>query len=331
MKPITASIVLGRGHNPWENLALEEYWMRYPPKENVIFYLWQNQHTIVIGRNQNPWKEVSMEVFEEEGGKLARRLSGGGAVYHDLGNLNFSFIADRSHYDLETQFSVILHTLRGYGLDVQKSGRNDMLLDARKFSGNAYYYLGGKALHHGTILVHADLERAGRYLSPSKEKLNAKGVASVRSRIINLQEKEPDLSIDDLISRLQETFLNLYSPATVSDATVDVDEGVLREMVGKHASDSWRYGNTPDFEYTRSKRFDWGEVELCFHVSEGRLLRTAVFSDSLYPDFIDRVGAALTDIPFRVPQIVEAIGQVNEPDTALMKTELLMWVKTWDL
>ncbi|HOX65914.1 MAG TPA: lipoate--protein ligase, partial [Thermotogota bacterium] len=108
MKPITASIVLGRGHNPWENLALEEYWMRYPPKENVIFYLWQNQHTIVIGRNQNPWKEVSMEVFEEEGGKLARRLSGGGAVYHDLGNLNFSFIADRTHYDLETQFSVIL-------------------------------------------------------------------------------------------------------------------------------------------------------------------------------------------------------------------------------
>ena len=331
MTPMTASIVIGTGHNPWENLALEEYWMRSQPTENVIFYLWQNQHTIVIGRNQNPWKEVSMAVFEAEDGKLARRLSGGGAVYHDLGNLNFSFIADKTHYDLEKQFSVIQQTLQSFGLEVQKSGRNDLLLEDRKFSGNAYYYLGKKALHHGTILVHADLERAARYLSPSKEKLKAKGVASVRSRIINLQEKKPGLTVEALIPKLREVFLRVYAPTSVSEAELKIDKEILREMTRRHASDLWRYGNSPDFEYTRTKRFDWGEVELCFHVSEGALLRTRVFSDSLYPDFIDRVEAALTDIPFKVPHIVDAIDQLNEPDTASMKSDLSGWVKTLDL
>ncbi len=331
MNPITVTIAVGTGSNPWENLALEEYWMRSQPKQNVIFYLWQNQHTIVIGRNQNPWKEISMAVFESEGGRLARRLSGGGAVYHDLGNLNFSFIADKVHYDLEKQFSVIQQTLQGFGLDVQKSGRNDLLLDERKFSGNAYYYLGKKALHHGTILVHADLERAARYLSPSKEKLKAKGVASVRSRIINLQEKRPDLTVEALVPRLRETFLRIYAPATVSEGDLTTNAETLRDLTVKHTSELWRYGSMPDFEYTRSKRFDWGEVELCFHVSEGKLLRTTVFSDSLYPDFIDHVEAALTDIPFKVPQIADVIDKVKEPDTAGMRADLSTWVKTLDL
>ena len=151
--------------NPWDNLAREEQLVNLCEESEAILYLWRNAHTVVVGRNQNPWAECRLDLLESEGGKLARRSTGGGAVYHDLGNHNYSFILPRKRYNMERQLAVILGALRGLGLDAEFSGRNDLVIGGRKFSGNAYQLTRDKGLHHGTLLFSADMAMLSRYLN----------------------------------------------------------------------------------------------------------------------------------------------------------------------
>ena len=200
-------------HDPYENLALEEALLSRVGEGELILYLWQNESTVVIGRNQNPWKECRTALLAEEGGHLARRLSGGGAVFHDRGNLNFTFLMNEADYDLPRQLTVLERACRSLGIPAQRSGRNDLLAEGRKFSGNAFYKHNGKAYHHGTLMLDVDLERVSRYLSPSKAKLAAKGVDSVRSRVVNLREFVPDLTIDRLADALVDALMDVYAVA----------------------------------------------------------------------------------------------------------------------
>ena len=204
------SVYAAAGFDPYENLAAEQTLLERVGEGEMILYLWQNARTVVIGRNQNPWKECRTALLAEEGGHLARRLSGGGAVFHDLGNLNFTFLMREEDYDLSRQLSVIERACRSLGIPVERSGRNDLLADGRKFSGNAFYHHQGRAYHHGTLMVDVDLEMVQRYLSPSKAKLAAKGVDSVRSRVVNLKEFVPDLSIERLSEALISAFAAVY-------------------------------------------------------------------------------------------------------------------------
>ena len=199
-----------QGTNPHENLAAEKVLMDTLHPGEAMLYLWQNFHTVVIGKNQNAWLECRTSLLEEEGGKLARRLSGGGAVYHDLGNLNFTFLMCKEDYDLDKQIEVIRQACALAGVQVEKSGRNDLLADGRKFSGNAFYQDKIHAYHHGTLMVDVNLEKLGRYLSPPKAKLQAKGVASVRSRVVNLKELSPALTIEAMRDNMIQAFQKVY-------------------------------------------------------------------------------------------------------------------------
>ena len=207
------TVCVSPGTDPYENLALEQTLLERVGEGDLILYLWQNERTVVIGRNQNPWKECRTALLAEEGGRLARRLSGGGAVFHDLGNLNFTFLMAEADYDLPRQLTVLERACRSLGIPAQRSGRNDLLADGRKFSGNAFYKHNGRAYHHGTLMVDVDLEMVQRYLSPSKAKLAAKGVDSVRSRVVNLREFVPELTIEQLSDALTAALAEVYDAA----------------------------------------------------------------------------------------------------------------------
>lgn len=160
--------------SPYYNLAVEEYLLLHCENTECILYLWQNKHTIVIGQNQNAWKECNVSKLEEDGGYLVRRLSGGGAVFHDLGNLNFTFLVSKENYDVGKQTDVILRAVNKLGIHAEKSGRNDLHINGKKFSGNAYYETRNHCYHHGTLMVNVDKQMLSYYLTVSKEKLSQK-------------------------------------------------------------------------------------------------------------------------------------------------------------
>ena len=200
--------------NPHYNLAVEEYLFRHETDD--VCMLWQNAHTVVIGKNQNAFVEVDVDALQRDGVHLARRITGGGAVYHDLGNVNFSFISANSAetgLDFARFTAPIIKALASLGVHAELSGRNDLLLDGQKFSGNAQYSANGRTLHHGTLLFDADLAVLARYLRPDEEKLKSKGIKSVRSRVTNLK---PHLQISattgEFISLLAQHLRVEYAP-----------------------------------------------------------------------------------------------------------------------
>ena len=295
-----------RGTDPYENLALEEALLHRVGEGELILYLWQNERTVVIGKNQNPWKECRTALLEEEGGHLARRLSGGGAVFHDLGNLNFTFLMSEGDYDLPRQLTVLERACQGLGIPAQRSGRNDLLADGRKFSGNAFYSHAGKAYHHGTLMVDVNMEHVQRYLSPSKAKLAAKGVDSVRSRVVNLREFVPTLSIDTLAQALTTACSELYDvPAEVMEA----ETPELPELKKRYGSEAWLYGQKLPFTVSCEDRFSWGGVELQLQVNEGVIQAVKLYTDAMDDRLPPRVEAALQGVSLQKNPLEQALRE----------------------
>lgn len=197
--------ILSDSTDPYRNLAMERALFRYVDEETAILFLWQNDHTIVIGRNQDPYAECRVEEFLSSGGKIAKRPSGGGAVYHDLGNQNFSIIAKENLIARDEYQHIVVNALKTFGLEVEFNGRNDFLIQGRKFSGNASYSDGRVLCQHGTILVHTDIDKMEYYLTPSAEKLDRNHVKSVKSRVINLRGILGNISVEAVRHTIIET------------------------------------------------------------------------------------------------------------------------------
>lgn len=267
--------------DPYYNLAIEQFLLETVEEDTCILYLWQNANTVVIGRNQNAWKECRSALLEEEGGRLARRLSGGGAVFHDLGNLNFTFLMPQADYNLDKQMQVIQTAVESCGIPTERSGRNDILAEGQKFSGNAFYKNGRQAYHHGTLLVDVDKEKLGRYLSPSKKKLQSKGVASVRSRVVNLKELNPELTINKLKTALKTAFSGVYGAEADSILKSELDQNVILQLQQRNESWEWNYGREIPFTYEYEQRFEWGEVHIKVQVENGIIRQIKVYSDSM--------------------------------------------------
>lgn len=303
--------------NPWYNLALEEYLFNTIKPDELILYLWQNNNTVVIGRNQNAWKECDYEKLENNGGKLARRLSGGGAVYHDLGNLNFTFIMYKNNYNMEKQLSVLKNALKYFNINAEFSGRNDMLIGGKKFSGHAYYFKDNKAYHHGTLLVNSDLEKLSVYLNPSKKKIESKGIDSVRSRVTNIADIDKDISIYRLANALKRSFETIYG--SISKYKVyDSDNLDILNLQDKYSSWDWVYGKSPKFDISFSDRFAWGEIEIALSLKNGIITDMQVYTDAmdtgLFEDFSSGfIGSKLSK---------EAISKICEKQTQAMPDDI---------
>ena len=296
--------------DPYYNLAVEEYLLSSVEKGCCILYLWQNQNTVVIGKNQNAFTECRTTLLEREGGKLARRLSGGGAVYHDLGNLNFTFLMPSEDYDLDRQLQVILTACRSLGIPAEKSGRNDLLADGRKFSGNAFYRGRENSYHHGTLLVDGDMEKMGRYLSPPKAKLEAKGVKSVRSRVVNLREFVPELTVADLKTALRKAFCLVYDLPARDMLPEELHRETVQSLCSRNSSWQWNYGSLPVCTMVLSQRFSWGGVELYLEVTEGVVQSCRVFSDAMDHELPQRLEQALLGVRFTLPEMEKALSRV---------------------
>ncbi len=296
--------------NPYRNLALEENLLHRVGPSEVILYLWQNERTVVIGRNQNPWKECRVQELEEDGGKLVRRLSGGGAVFHDLGNLNFTFLASKENYHLEKQLEVILKAVNHLNIPAMKSGRNDITVEGRKFSGNAFYSDGIHSYHHGTLLVNVDINHLSHYLNVSREKLVSKGVESVRSRVTNLSEYAPELNISRMREELIKAFGEVYGLVPEPLQQDKMDQKELTRLEEKFASWEWNFGRKLHFSDSIGRRFSWGEVELQFEVESGIIKQCAVYSDALETGLFEDIAGRLTGGPIRGTLMCEALKKI---------------------
>lgn len=335
-------------NDPWFNLATEEWiFHNHDPKDCQILFLWRNSPTVVIGRNQNPWKECHIQRMDEDGVLLARRKSGGGAVFQDLGNSCFTFLSPIDGYSSAVNSQVLLNALEILGIHGMASGRNDLVLtaDLRKFSGSAFRLTTDRAFHHGTLLVGVDMAALGRYLNPSKAKLESKGVKSVQARVVNLSAVLPSLNQDILDDHIIYSFCKMYGfhPDAVTAEVLDhrtlSSIETLTDYYSKFKDWNWRFGQTPEFNHSMETRFPWGSVEVHLNSNEGVITGTRIFSDCLFPNFIEKLesvlssrtsnghGPAGTSLPYNQQGIRQACALVRQsleqdPDRQLLIASL---------
>ncbi|MCZ7832988.1 lipoate--protein ligase LplA [Atlantibacter hermannii] len=286
----TLRLLISDSYDPWFNLAVEECIFRQMPATQRVLFLWRNADTVVIGRAQNPWKECNTRRMEQDNIRLARRSSGGGAVFHDLGNSCFTFMAGKPEYDKSVSTGIVLAALNALGVQASASGRNDLEVATpdgpRKVSGSAYRETKDRGFHHGTLLLNADLSRLANYLNPDEKKLKAKGITSVRGRVANLNDLLPGITHQQVCDAVSEAFFAHYgervAPEVISpDAIPDLPG--FAETFARQSSWEWNFGQAPAFTHTLDERFGWGGVELHFDVEKGHITRTQVFTDSLNP------------------------------------------------
>ncbi len=301
---------------PYRNLAAEKALMdRVRPGECVLF-LWQNRHTVVIGRNQDARAECRVDLLQADGGYLARRLSGGGAVYHDAGNLNFSFLVSREDEDPARQSEVILRAVRALGIPAGRTGRNDLETEGRKFSGHAWYRAGGRCCHHGTLMMDVDLERMSRYLTASPAKLRNRSVASVRSRVMNLRDRCPGLDRERLSAALIRAFGEVYGlePAFMPLPSGPEAEAEIRREAEALASDAWLFPERIPFTAAMEARFPWGGIRLELAVDRGRIRDAVCRSDAMDEALIREIGAALAGCAYTAEAMVARLAALRDPE-----------------
>lgn len=323
---VQTRIIRAKSYDPWTNQALEEYLLEQIAENEIILYLWQNNNTVVIGKNQNAWKECRHVELEQAGGKLARRLSGGGAVFHDLGNLNFTFLMNKKRYNITRQLSVILQAMHKLGLNAEFLGRNDLVIQGKKFSGNAYYLQKDNALHHGTILINSDLTKLSSFLQVSKEKIISKGIDSVRSRVVNLSEICSTLTLADVTHGLEESFVEAYG-GIAGEIVVDQNDSRLQQLFNKYSSWEWRFGSTPEFDLYINRRFIWGELELGFCLKHGYIDSATVFSDALEVNLVSDIGRCLQGCALRKDMMIERVKTIAvQPENQQIINDVALWL-----
>lgn len=272
----------------YENLAFETCLLDYATKNKdvAILFLWTNDKTVVIGKHQNPYKECNLNYMEQNKIKVSRRITGGGAVYHDKNNLNFSFVMSKDLYDVKRQFGVILKALKKLGVSATLSGRNDVEIDGKKFSGNAFYKTKTSGLHHGTILINTDVELIKNCLTPNKMKIKKHSVSSVKSRVINLVEIKPDISKEVIMSSISQEFEKEYGIQNLENV-VDIKQ--VEEITQKYGSREWLFAKYKEEGIRVSGNFDWGFFELVYVLEDGKFVFFEPSTDALETEIFDKL------------------------------------------
>ena len=329
-------VLISNSTDPWFNLAVEDTIFRSMTADQRVLFLWRNADTIVIGRAQNPWRECNTDKMEKDHVKLARRQTGGGAVFHDLGNTNFTFMAPKPEYDKEVSTNIVLAGLEKIGIHGQANGRNDLVVEdeagIKKFSGSAYRETLDRGFHHGTLLLSADMQRLGDYLNPDAKKLKAKGITSVRARVTNLNQIKADVDHEMVCAAIIEAFAEHYQESVEPELIAPDNFHNLpgfKERFERQSSWHWNFGNTPPFTHDLDERFSWGGVQLLLNIEKGTIKEASVFTDMLDPAPLEALAIRLTDSEYRESDIAKAVAEVCEhyPQYQAWLDELLEWLK----
>lgn len=268
--------------DPAFNLALEQYVFDQLPRDRQYFLFWQNDNAVIIGKHQNTLAEINESYIREHGIRVVRRLSGGGAVYHDLGNLNFTWITDagqESQIDLKRFCQPVADALRSLGADAQVSGRNDILISGQKISGNSQYVRENRIMHHGTLLFDSDLSILGNALNVDPSKIQAKGIQSVRSRVSTIRPHlQKDISLADFKALLLE---HLFPDGVERYALTETDIAAIEELrTQRYGTWEWNYGASPACSLLRKQRIEGcGTVEAHIQLEKGRITAVTFLGD----------------------------------------------------
>jgi lipoate-protein ligase A len=299
------------------NLALEEYVFRHKPVDDDVLLFYVNAPAIIIGRNQNTIEEINPDVVATRGIHVVRRVSGGGAVYHDLGNLNFSFMTPQvygrfNRYDTFTK--PVIDTLKDLGVPAELGGRNDILAGGRKISGNAQFARPDRMFSHGTLLFDSNLDEVTAALNPKPGKVESKGVKSIRSRVANISEfLEQPLTVTELRERILEKIFGTRDRAKIPTIPITEDDwAAVRELVAsRYGAWSWNYGQNPPANVQRAKRFPAGEIDARIDVQDGRIAAIRLFGDYMGREDVAILEALLLGVPYDRASVSAALEGVD--------------------
>lgn len=306
-------------NDPRINLAIEEYILRHLDQNETYLLFYVNGPSIIIGRNQNTIEEINTEYVEQNDIKVVRRLSGGGAVYHDLGNLNYSFITKddgESFHNFAKFTKPVIKALRSLGANAELVGRNDIEIDGHKVSGNAQYATGGRMYSHGTLLLNTNLDDVAKALRPKKEKIESKGVKSVRSRVGNINDflKEP-MSMEEFKDYLLKFIFEEEAGGEIQEYVLTDDdwEKIMEISRNRYQTWEWNYGKSPKFNIQKSKRFPSGTIDVRFDVDKGVIQGCKIYGDFFGVGDIKDIEEKLIGVRYDKKELEKALEDVDIP------------------
>ncbi len=310
--------------DPHFNMAFDEALLAAPPCEEPLFCLWQNRPSVIIGLNQSAYAEVNLPYLEREGIVLARRVTGGGAVYHDLGNLNYSIAGRARELDEAACLQAVVEALRSLGAPAERSGRNDILINCRKCSGYAKRMEKDRILVHGTLMFSVDLVRLTEALAVPGSKLSAAGIASVRSRVANLKDYLPQFpSVREFQTALQRELAR--NDEEVSP-TADWLSAVRKMADERFGTWDWNFGHSPAASFRMEKKFPCGTVEARFSLKHGCLDGISFGGDFLGNLPAETLAQQLQGVPYRLPDLLKALQPAPDHFDKMQPQELALFL-----
>ena len=308
--------IINKKTDPRYNLALEEYVLKNLETEEDIILLWQNEPAIIIGRNQNTIEEINVEYVKEKNIHVVRRTSGGGAVYHDLGNLNYTFVTNNLKDNLNNyrKFTEpVIDALKDLGVPAEFSGRNDIVVDGKKISGNAQSYYKNRMFHHGTILLNIDLDDVAKMLKVKADKIESKGIKSTRSRVNNiLPYFKKKMSMEEFIDFLLKHILKTDN---IDEKTYHLTEedylAIDKLMKDKYMTWEWNYGESPEFSILKERRYAGGNLQFHIDVKEGIIKDAKLYGDFLGKLDVKDITNLIKGAKYREEDVREKLKDLN--------------------